>query len=355
MRKFAFFLPQFHTIPENNKWWGEGFTEWTRVKEAKPLFNGHQQPQKPLGNNYYNLLDKETVEWQTSLLKQYNVQGLIYYHYWFTGKLLLEKPAENLLKWKDIDQPFFFCWANHSWIKSWEGSSEILIKQEYGSEEDWEKHFQYLLQFFNDPRYEKKDNKPLFMIFDYRISQKEQLFRYFDKRCKDHGFDGIFLIETITFSEKQKAHDILKYTWSGTSRYFLREPLAALNFYAEDSRFSIAWLKICFKYVLCKFGVKQAVKIRSASDLYESMSKHFFKDPKWIHGIFFSWDNTPRHKDRGYIITSPSEEALERYISLIKDEEYLFINAWNEWAEGMFLEPTEEKKYEYLEWIKKYL
>lgn len=128
MKKYAFFLPQFHSIKENDEWWGEGFTEWVNVKKAKKLYENHVQPITPLDNNYYCLLDKNTVEWQTSLMKKYCIDGLIYYHYYFCGDLLLEKPAENLLKWKDIDQPFFFCWANHSWYRSWNGTKELLAE-----------------------------------------------------------------------------------------------------------------------------------------------------------------------------------------------------------------------------------
>ena len=105
MKIFSFFLPQFHSIPENDDWWGKGFTEWTNVKSAKPLYYGHEQPQVPLNDNYYNLLKRETVEWQTKLMHEYHLDGMIYYHYYFKGKMLLEKPAENLLKWKDINQP----------------------------------------------------------------------------------------------------------------------------------------------------------------------------------------------------------------------------------------------------------
>ena len=196
MKVFAFFLPQFHTIPENDEWWGEGFTEWVRVKEAKPLFRGHIQPLHPLNDRYYNLLDKGTIEWQTSLLKNYHVDGMIYYHYYFNGKLLLEKPAENLLRWKDIEQPFFFCWANHPWRKTWEGSTELLMPMEYGGEEDWERHFQYLLPFFKDERYEKDNNKPLFMLFITDFPEKHEMIQDFDKRCMDEGFAGIAIIES---------------------------------------------------------------------------------------------------------------------------------------------------------------
>ena len=147
MKQFAFYLPQFHRIPENDEWWGSGFTEWRNVKNATPLFKGHMQPKVPLDNNYYNLLNKKTVVEQTALLHKYGLSGLIYYHYYFNGKTLLEKPAENLLSWTDISQPFFFCWANHTWYRSWEGSKEVLIEQTYGTESDWEKHFEYLLPF----------------------------------------------------------------------------------------------------------------------------------------------------------------------------------------------------------------
>ena len=181
MKKFAFFLPQFHEIPENDEWWGKGFTEWTNVKDAKPLYKGHQQPKHPMNNNYYNLLHKNVVEWQTELMNKSGLDGFIYYHYYFTGKKLLEKPAENLLKWKDIPQRFFFCWANHTWNRSWEGKKTILLEQTYGTKDDWEKHFQYLLPLFKDDRYEKRDNKPLLMIFISQFNEKNNMFQYFDK------------------------------------------------------------------------------------------------------------------------------------------------------------------------------
>ena len=136
-------MPQFHEIPENNEWWGDGFTEWINVKKAQPLFKGHLQPKHPLNNNYYDLMSKKTVEWQTSLMHKYGIYGMIYYHYYFCGRMLLEKPAENLLRWKEIDQPFFFCWANHTWNRSWKGSKEVLLEQTYGDETDWKRHFDY--------------------------------------------------------------------------------------------------------------------------------------------------------------------------------------------------------------------
>ena len=214
MRIFSFYLPQYHEIPENNEWWGKGFTEWTNVRKAKPLFKGHIQPLHPLNDNYYDLMDKRTVEWQTRLMKEYGLTGMIYYHYYFCGKKLLEKPTENLLKWKDIDQPFFFCWANHSWKKTWNGTSELLIEQTYGDECDWEEHFQYLLPFFKDDRYEKINNKPVFMFFISQFEKKQDIVKYFNKRCKESGFNGIYIIYGAMYKKDLKpAHSDVEEIW----------------------------------------------------------------------------------------------------------------------------------------------
>ena len=226
MEKYAFFLPQFHEIKENNEWWGKGFTEWVNVKNAKPLFKGHKQPKVPI-DGYYNLLNKETVIHQTELMHKYGIDGMIYYHYYFEGRMLLEKPAENLLKWKDIDQPFFFCWANHSWNRSWEGKTTILLEQTYGKQEEWEKHFQYLLKFFKDKRYIKKDNKPLIMIFNPNFEEKVKIFNYFNKRCKENGFDGIILINSCNNEKDYNKTKIENVEYS--SYYFFREPTYSIS------------------------------------------------------------------------------------------------------------------------------
>ena len=154
MKIIAFYLPQFHNIPENDEWWGNGFTEWTNVKKAKPIFEGHQQPKVPLNNNYYNLLDDNVKVWQADLAKKYGVYGFCYYHYWFNGKMLLEKPMEQMLENKEVDIPFCISWANEPWTKAWVGDEKkMLIAQEYGQEEEWKEHFMYLLPFFKDERY----------------------------------------------------------------------------------------------------------------------------------------------------------------------------------------------------------
>lgn len=351
MRKFAFYLPQFHEINENNEWWGSGFTEWVNVKKAKPLFEGHVQPKHPLNNNYYNLLDKNTMIWQSELQKKYGIDGLVFYHYYFKGRLLLEKPAENLLKWKDVDQPFFFCWANHDWNRSWNGSKELLMKQEYGNEEDWEKHFQYLLPFFKDERYEKKENMPLFMIFLSQFSEKNNMMDYFDKRCKEEGFSGIYLIETFSRGIKWP----LDY-W----RFMLNKSKVTKKVLFREH--SVGWYR--------SMGVKQRLlyikemnktvkkdenlEILNADALYDAIICKEPVNTKIMHSLFFEWDNTPRHGLRGSVILPPTKEKFFEAMNHFKNEEYLIFNAWNEWAEGMMLEPTEENGYKYLEWIKEW-
>ncbi len=352
MKIFTFYLPQFHEIPENDEWWGKGFTEWTNVKAAKPLFKGHKQPKQPLNDNYYNLLDKNTVIWQTNLMHKYGIDGQIYYHYYFEGKLLLEKPAENLLKWKDIQQNFFFCWANHSWYRSWEGTREILMDLKYGNRDDWEKHFQYLLPFFKDKRYEKKDNMPLFMLFITDFDEKIEMLNYFDERCKEEGFSGIYVIETCNLPDDYKRLSNEKITYF--RKYFFREPNMATNIFdVKQHKYFRAKHKLQL-FLDKKLHTKLLKPIVYDGDtLYDVMNNFSHKNKDIIQGAFFEWDNTPRHKNRGYIITPVCYDKFSLFMKNSKKDDYLFINAWNEWCEGMILEPTKENGYKYLEWIGK--
>lgn len=355
MKKYAFFLPQFHEIRENNEWWGEGFTEWVNVKKATPLYENHLQPKKPLDENYYDLLEKDTVLWQTELMKKYKIDGLIYYHYYFEGRMLLEKPAENLLKWKEIPQNFFFCWANHTWNRSWNGTKEVLLEQTYGDEDAWEEHFQYLLPFFLDQRYEKRNNEPVFMIFDSNFSQKKDMFEYFNKRCLENGFSGICLIETYIHKNEFVDIGVLREKKTSQTEFlFYREPTMV----RYDRKYQRVELVIrCIdkvKKIVGKAINKPFVKTYSGNELYELMIQDYVSQKDVLHGVFFEWDNTPRHKERGYIITPVDKVLFDQYMTILKEEEYVFINAWNEWAEGMMLEPTEENGYKYLEWLKEW-
>lgn len=356
MKWFATYLPQFHEVKENDEWWGPGFTEWTHVKAARPLYKGHHQPVVPLNHNYYDLMDKQTVIWQTKLMKEYGIHGFMYYHYYFCGKMLLEKPAENLLKWTDIDQPFFFCWANHSWYQSINGEKKLLLEQVYGNQNDWEAHFQYLLPFFKDKRYEKKDGKPVFMIYIPGFPQMNDMINYFDKRCRENGFNGIYVIET--FSNASKPENFVnaqKNMSEHTGLLYVREPSVSYLMLLYRQRHSLkrVFRKIC--KILAYKNIISWVDLYDGNELYDIMCSNSYPRGKNVcHGVAFSWDNTPRHGRRGYVITPPSKERFMRYADTLKNEEYVFINAWNEWAEGMMLEPTERDGYKYLSWIKEW-
>lgn len=349
MKFFAYYLPQYYETEYNNEWWGQGFTEWTHVANAAPLYKKHDQPQIPFDNNYYNLLDKATVEWQTNLMKEYKVDGLIYYHYFSGGQLLLEKPAENLLKYKNIDQPFFFCWANHNWYKATKEKKTLLMEQVYGDKEMWEQHFQYLLPFFQDARYEKMNNKPLFMIFNAGFAECTSIIDYFNKRCLENGFDGIVPIFTV--SDKKQYN---KFSKEITGDYYihLRQPGYWLNSYKHTIGGLVKVLcKRCAKF-LGRDKIRYVEKYKG-----NTLFRQARKDPQGkniIRGLFCSWDNTPRHSYRGYIILPPNKQVFKDYLKSIEDDEYVFFNAWNEWAEGMMLEPTESNGYKYLSWIKEW-
>lgn len=348
MKIFAFYLPQFHEVKENNEWWGNGFTEWTHVKAAKSLCKGHVQPIHPLNENYYNILEDETIQWQDSLMREYHIDGLIYYHYYFDGKLLLEKPAEKLLQ-QDSNRLFFFCWANHSWYKAVDGKKKLLIQQSYGTQDSWEKHFQYLLPFFKDNRYEKKNNKPLFMLFDVSFNEKEEMIQYWNKRCIEEGFDGIHIIETCV--SNKEANDLLSNVWIQDKSVYLREPSNAKFLMRKKKPFLYIGKRLA-TFFRNQFLFARGLETYSGNSFFDLITQEYIFNQNIFHGLCFSWDNSPRHGRRGYRILEPDKRHVFDYLAKCKNDEYIFINAWNEWAEGMILEPTLERQYTYLEWIK---
>ena len=201
MKIIAFYLPQFHDIPENDEWWGKGFTEWVNVKKAQPLYKGHEQPRIPMNENYYNLLDDNVKIWQANIAKEYGIYGFCYYHYWFGGKLLLEKPMEQMLKNPKVDIPFCISWANEPWTKAWVNESKVLIPQFYGGKKEWKEHFDYLLPFFKDNRYIKEDNKPLFIIYRAEVIDcLNDMLDYWTELAQQNGFSGMkYAYQNLTF------------------------------------------------------------------------------------------------------------------------------------------------------------
>lgn len=363
LKLVAFYLPQFHRIPENDEWWGKGFTDWVSVKKARPLFPGHYQPRVPICENYYNLLDKKVVMRQAKQAKNAGIYGFCIYHYWFGDKLLLEKPAENLLGWKDIDINFCFSWANESWIASWsklvEGNvwndsvkrnikqGDYLIKQKYGDKCEWERHFKYLLPFFSDKRYIKKDNRPVFIIYKPNdIKNLKDMMKIWNKLAIDNGFCGIFFVATNDKKWRRKGMDgMLMYEPSYTFCYE-EEKIFDKGFWFLRGRDFFANVGLEFPK-LAKYHTiwKKILKRKSKKNVFP--------------GIFVDFDSSPRKGKKGTIFIGASplnfKKYLQRFIKKYADKEFVFITAWNEWGEGAYIEPDKKYGDRYLKIIKECL
>ena len=357
----AFYLPQFHTIPENDEAYGKGFTEWTNVKKAQPLFEGHRQPRVPLNNNYYCLLDEgKTMEWQAKLAKDNGVFGFCYYHYYFKdGKLLLEKPLEEMLLNKKIDIPFCLCWANENWSKRWDGgNNEVIVSQNYDDLDGIEKHVEYLAKFMKDERYITINGKPILIIYkpDLIPNLREYVSRIRECFAKQ-GFESIYIASQYPlFYLANKNLDIFDY-------YLQFEPMFTDRRVKRDAH----PFKQFVKRVLIKLHLFNKVdsmkKVSLTHENYDEMWQNNlnFKvnDKRLIAGAFVDWDNTARNKN-GTVYDGVTTEKFAKYFDeLVKKtkKEYslpmIFINAWNEWCEGTYLEPDTDHNYEYLEAINK--
>lgn len=363
MKIIAFYLPQFHSIPENDEWWGEGFTEWTNVKKAKPLFKGHEQPVIPLNHNYYNLLDINTIKWQSNLAKSYGIYGFCIYHYWFNGKLLLEKPLELLRDSKDIRINYCICWANEHWTNSWNSNNEeIIVEQNYGDIDDWKKHFDYLYSFFIDERYIKEDNKPLLIIYRPELIENLNTMLDFWNSCAiEKGFSGIkFAYQHIGLDlKKDKDDSRFDYDIEYQPMYALKEKQSF--FYKNIKKISLIVNQVLFKNKNVYIFSNSFKKVRKFDydDIWQTILK-MKVSKKSIPGAFVRWDNTPRKGKSGLISINVSPEKFYKYlkIQLIRAKEVyntdkLFLFAWNEWAEGGYLEPDDKNGYKYLEAVKK--
>ena len=353
MKTIAFYLPQFHTIPENDRWWGKGFTEWVNVKNSKPQFKGHMQPEVPYGGLYYNLLDNDVQIKQAKLAKQYGIYGFCYYHYWFEGKLLLEKPMENMLQNTDIDIPFCICWANETWARTWDGNEkDILISQNYNEDlSAWKKHFDYLLPFFCDQRYIKKDNKPMMIIYKPQLIKngKEMLF-YWNKLAQKAGFSGLYLGYQ---HHSAFDFDLADYGFDFGIEF---EPFYTVH---ECQKKNIKLEPLLRKI---KKKILKTPTIYDYDFIWNQIIKRNPDNRLHCPGAFTSWDNTPRRGRNSIVFWKSSPQKYFRYLmqrienaKKLYDSDFLFINAWNEWAEGAHLEPDEYNGFGYLEATKKAL
>ena len=372
MKIIPLYLPQFHTIPENDEWWGKGFTEWVNVREAKPLFEGHNQPRVPLNNNYYDLSDIETLKWQCRIAKEYGIYGFCMYHYWFNGHLLLEKPMEMLLAHPEIDIKYCISWANHDWTDAWKASNrqpKVLIAHNFDDEKDWVDHFNYLLPFFKDPRYMTENNKPLMVIYIPNIIRKlKKMLDVWSQMARDNGFDGLTFIYQSAASSFDNSwdHSLFDYGVEMNPGYVgLANRQKNSSFFPKLMKYSHE-IKRFLHIRRSLLPQKKITEVSKADYDYTWQRilelRPISNAPKMIPCAFTDWDNTPRHKERGYLFQGVSPDKFKSYfIQLIDntknfyDTDMIFVFAWNEWAEGGYLEPDEKNGFAFLEAIKECL
>ena len=331
----SFYLPQYHAIPENNAWWGDGFTEWTNVKPAQPQFLGHYQPHQPGELGFYNLLDPKVQQRQVELAKLYDIGGFCFYFYWFGGKLLLEQPTENYLANSALDLPFCLCWANENWSRRWDGlDHEILIQQNHSAEDDIA-FISHISKYLRDPRYIKVQNKPLVMVYRPKLlpSARATAQRW-REWCRENGIGEIYLAYTQSF----EAVNPSDYGFD-----------AAVEFPPNNSS---------------PPNVTDTVEKNSEDfncNIYDwrifvKRSENYVQPAYTLHrSVCPAWDNTARRKNNATVFVNHSPELFQKWTENAidytvktfpaKEDRLVFVNAWNEWGEGAHLEP--DCKYGY--------
>ncbi|MBQ9657913.1 MAG: glycoside hydrolase family 99-like domain-containing protein, partial [Clostridia bacterium] len=352
-----------------NEWWGKGYTEWVATKQAKPLFKNHEQPKIPLNNNFYDLSIEENIIFQSKLAKRYSIDGFVIYQYYSCneskygkkvgerGRLLLEKPTELYLKSQKIEEPFCLYWANHDWRKTWFGQDkQIVWPQEYGDEKDWKDFFNYNLQYFKDERYIKIDNKPVFFVFaSWHFKSIELFINLWNQLAKGNGFNGIYFVKTVDARTNESL--------SLFNAVYRREPFYTFSKGNSFFKLGIRFLKIRLSRIVNNLLLAKSKKKLFA---YKMDYKTYWKklndkeiDSRTIPGAVFEWDNTPRKGYNGQMLSDFSVVDFEDGYSKLyrraceNNAPFIVFNAWNEWAEGAFMEPSEKYKYSCLEIIRK--
>lgn len=354
MKLMAFYLPQYHAIPENDRWWGKGYTEWTAVKNARPLYRGHREPRIPLHSRYYDLSDEsgEVWKWQAKLAEKSGVYGFCVYHYWFKGKQLLQKPLEILLKHPEIDLKYCVCWANETWKRTWyDQNNTVLQKQTYGGVDAWKEHYEYLNQFFQDTRYIKICNKPVVHIYhSQEIEFLSDMLETWDGLAKENGFDGVYIISGVTSVGRENRKDLIDGEYMFNPGFIMKN----LDFFHNMEYLVPVATKRYLNKLFKISKVEHRIDIRW---IYKMIEKYPLADGI-MPGTFSQWDNTPRTGTMGMSCYNSTPQIfyghLRRlYESYGNTKDFIYINAWNEWGEGAYLEPDEEYRYGYLHAIQK--
>lgn len=358
MKILCFYLPQFHETEDNNKWWEKGYTDWVAARRAVPRFKGHRQPRIPKDGRYYDLSEEgaETWKWQAELARDYGIYGFCIYHYWFNGIKQLEKPMEILLRHKEIDIRYTMCWANEAWERNWYGlKNEVLIPQEYGAEKEWEEHFYYMLPFFRDDRYIKVDGKPMFHIYHaHQIGCMDQMKSFWDNLARQNGFEGIYLVVGNTAGYIEEGSETI-------DAYYNFEPNHAYKRKRNKVYNKLYWWKAKLIHRYNKITSKNILENqRNMKRIYHLILQEKYHVNKKVYlGICPDYDDSPRRLEKGIVYRGASPKLFENALRklVVKSEkmgnEYIYINAWNEWGEGAYMEPDEEYGYAYLEAVRR--
>ena len=347
-RVIAFHLPQFHPTPENDEWWGKGFTEWTNVAKAKPLFPGHYQPHIPADLGFYDLRLPEARHAQAELAQQYGIEAFCYYHYWLGGgRRMLERPVNEILTSGEPNFPFCLCWANHSWNTAWQGTDTTLIEQLYPGLDDHKEHFDWLLKAFSDPRYLTIDGKPIFVIYKPDdIPDTRQVMDFWRECAIKNGLPGLYLIGV---SHRNEA-------WDPRDRGLDASIMQALP--RRDGRIPRRYLLTKLKLALQ--GNRHELTIWDYEEILPILLRSRPVDWPDYPLVLPNWDNTPRSGTRGIVFHNSTPElfrthlhdAVEKVLDRPTQERIVFLKAWNEWAEGNYVEPDLRFGHGYLEAIR---
>jgi lipopolysaccharide biosynthesis protein len=343
-RLVAFYLPQYHPIPENDAWWCKGFTEWTNSASAKPLFPGHYQPHVPADLGFYDLRVPETREAQAEMARRYGIEAFCYYHYWFSGRRLLERPFTEVLRSGRPDFPFCLCWANQTWSGVWHGASDrILVEQTYPGEDDHRAHFTALLPALRDKRYLLVDGKPLFLVYSPQdIPEPRNMLHLWRKLAINAGLKGLYLLAAswdATWDARQLGYD-------GT---VLHPPLQRRRWYPWSSP-----LRKIKTRLERKLGLPT---IRSYARMLPGMLPRRLPNADTLPTVIPNWDNTPRSGADGLVLHGSTPALFRQHfrhaLALVRElpveRRLVFIKSWNEWAEGNHLEPDLRYGTGYLE------
>lgn len=365
IKPVALYLPQYYPIPENDKWWGKGFTEWTNVTKARPKFKGHYQPHQPADLGFYDLRVEETRLAQEALAKKYGIHGFCYYHYWFNGKRVLNEPLDRKLKNPKENLPFMLCWANENWTRAWDGGLEdILLKQNY-SENDDRIHIQFLISRFKDTRYIRVNEKPFFIFYKPdlfpNISRTIAIFREEARKENMELYLGCF--ERWIGMDKQQMEEL---DFDAVIEF---QPLSkSMQLYQnqkviQKTAQKAAFFKRFTNKVLKKLNIQKDNRKDKESDLIVDYKEFIdfdlkYKNPLVYPGVSPMWDNSSRRVNQQatmFVNNTPSDfkywykqkTTASNFKGL--EDSFIFINAWNEWAEGNHLEPCEKWGKAYLE------